>query len=122
MDDEEAAAFLLKAYRGACDCYDSAEHGNHPSYQVNQWSRNARNAAKAGDETGGLGFVEIMNKPKQGEDENDEGDPDLKVRQSVTGGGRPAGNSGPHSAQDGARNRTPTMANSLAGYRRLPAR
>ena len=54
MDDETAAALLLKAYRNACDCYDSEEHGNHPSQAVNSWIRNARDSA-ARDENTGLG-------------------------------------------------------------------
>jgi len=45
MSDDEASAMLLKAYRGACDCYDSDLHGDHPSLQVNKWFRNARAAA-----------------------------------------------------------------------------
>ncbi len=38
MDDETAAATLLKAYRGACDSYDPALHGSpHPSRDANRW-------------------------------------------------------------------------------------
>ena len=39
MDDETAAATLLKAYRNICSVYDSDEHGEHPSRTVNSWIR-----------------------------------------------------------------------------------
>jgi hypothetical protein len=103
MNDDEAGAALLKAYRGACDAYDPEEHGDHPSHAVASWMKNARDA-KAKDE-GGLGPVEIENKRKPGADgegevmpTNPNGEDDDQPE--LTAGGN-NGNGGAVPAQDG---------------------
>lgn len=81
MNDDEASATLLRAYRRACDNYDgdNDEHGRHPSKDVNRWI--------AISATGGT------NTEKRIQSQDDD-------QPSLTAGGN-GGNGGATPAQDG---------------------
>jgi len=111
MNDDEASATLLKAYRNACDVYDPDEHGQHPSHTVNEWIR----ASATGSTPGST--------EKQIQSQDDDPQPEKSAGGNAGNGGAVPAQDGRYViGQDGNRRFVPRGGPRLAGDREIEVR